>query len=129
MPRKFLGLVLAMAPAIWAHHSFAAEYDVDKPVTITGVVTKVDWENPHMHFYMDVTDDKGNVAHWKFECFPPNMLIRQGWRKDATMMPGQTVTVTAWRARDASNLGQSREITWADGKKLLSGPPANTGGQ
>jgi hypothetical protein len=121
----FLGLLLS-APA-FAHHSFGAEYDDTKPVTITGVVTKLDWENPHIHFYVDVKDDSGNVVQWKFEGFPPNMLIRQGWRRDITMKPGDTVTVFGWRARDGSNFAHSREITWPDGKKMTSGPPASTG--
>ena len=122
----FLGLLLS-APS-FAHHSFGAEYDDTKPVTITGVVTKLDWENPHIHFYVDVKDDTGNVVQWKFEGFPPNMLIRQGWRRDVTMKPGDTVTVFGWRARDGSNFAHSREITWPDGKKMTSGPPASTGG-
>jgi hypothetical protein len=120
------GLLLPAVPAL-AHHSFGAEYDDTKPVTITGVVTKVDWENPHIHFYVDGKDDAGNLVHWKFEGFPPNMLIRQGWRRDITMKPGDTVTVFGWRARDGSNFAHSREITLADGKKMTSGPPASTG--
>jgi hypothetical protein len=112
-----------------AHHSFAAEYDGDKFVTMTGVVIKIDWQNPHMHFYLDVTNPQGEVEHWKLEGFPPNMLVRQGWKKDETMKAGDRVTVTAWLARDGSKLAHSREITWAGGgKKLLSGPPAGTGG-
>jgi hypothetical protein len=120
-----LGLFLAVVPA-FPHHSFGAEYDDAKPVTLTGVITKVDWENPHIHFYLDVKDDAGTVVQWKFEGFPPNMLVRQGWRKD-TMKPGDTVTVFGWRARDGSNLAHSREITFVDGKKMTSGPPASTG--
>ena len=121
-----VGLLISI-PA-FAHHSFGAEYDDSKPVTITGTVTKLDWENPHIHFYVDVKDDSGEIVHWKFEGFPPNMLIRQGWRRDVTMKPGDTVTVFGWRARDGSNFAHSREITWPDGKKMTSGPPANTGG-
>jgi Family of unknown function (DUF6152) len=111
----------------FAHHSFGAEYDDTKPVTVTGVVTKVDWENPHIHFYLDVKDDSGKLVQWKFEGFPPNMLRRQGWTRE-TMKPGDTVSVYGWRARDGSNFAHSREITWTDGRKLTSGPPANTGG-
>ena len=121
----FLGLLLS-APT-FAHHSFGAEYDDTKPVTITGVVTKLDWENPHIHFYLDVEDDAGNIAHWKFLGFPPNMLIRQGWRRE-TMKEGDVVSVYGWRARDGSNFAHSREVTWADGSKKTSGPPASTGG-
>ena len=122
-----IGLVLA-ATSAWAHHSFGAEYDGSKPVTLTGTVTRVDWQNPHIHFYLDVKDENGNVVQWKFEGFPPNMLVRQGWRRDVTMKPGDVVTVFAWRARDGANLAHSREITFSDGKKMLSGPPAGTGG-
>jgi hypothetical protein len=120
-----IGIFLSVP--VFAHHSFGAEYDESKPVTVTGVVTKVDWENPHMHFYIDVKDDSG-VAHWKFEAFPPNMLVRQGWHRDITMKVGDTVTVFGWRARDGSNMAHSRQVTWEDGHKLTSGPPANTGG-
>ena len=119
-------MVLGM-PAL-AHHSFAAEYDGDKFTTFKGVVTKVDWQNPHMHFYVDVTTDKGQVEQWKFEGFPPNMLMRQGWKKDVSLKAGDRITVTAWLARDGSRLAHSREVTWEDGKKLTSGPPAGTGG-
>jgi hypothetical protein len=122
-----IALFAASTPAP-AHHSFAAEYDETKTVTLKGVVTRVDWENPHTHFYIDVKDDNGTVVSWKLEGFPPNMLIRQGWRRDVTVKVGDTITVFGWRARDASNLMQSREITLSDGRKLTSGPPAGTGG-
>jgi hypothetical protein len=123
----FAILFLAAIPA-WSHHSFAAEYDGEKPVTLKGVVTKIDWENPHFHFYIDVKDEQGAIQHWKFEGFPPNMLVRQGWKREVTMKPGDTITVFGWRARDGSNLAHSREITLEDGRKLMSGPPAGIGG-
>jgi hypothetical protein len=123
-----LGLLPGTA-ALSAHHSFAAEYDGAKPVTVSGTVAKIDWTNPHIHFYVDVKDETGKVTQWKFEGYPPNMLIRQGWKRDVTMKPGDTVTVFGWRARSDAALGASREVTFADGSKLASGPPAGTGGQ
>ncbi|HTR37981.1 MAG TPA: DUF6152 family protein [Bryobacteraceae bacterium] len=119
-------LLMAAMP-VWPHHSFGAEYDVNKPVTLTGVVTKIEWTNPHCYFFLDVTDKDGAVTNWKFEGYPPNVLSRVGWRKDVTMKVGDTVTIFAWRARDNATLAHSRYITIKDGKKLESGPPAGTG--
>ena len=110
-----------------AHHSFGAEYDANKPVTVTGVVTKIEWTNPHSHFYLDVTNEKGTVANWKFEGYPPNALYRTGWKREVTMKPGDKVTVFGWRARDGTDWAHAREVTFADGKKLFFGPPAGTG--
>jgi len=123
-----LALVFAaFATPLAAHHSFGAEYDVNQPITLTGVLTKIEWTNPHSFFYMDVTDKDGKVANWKFEGYGPGVLYRLGWKKDVTMKPGDRITVFAWRARDGSNWAHSREITLADGKKLMFGPPAGTG--
>ena len=119
--------VTCLTRPVLAHHSFGAEYDANAPVTLTGVVTKIEWTNHHCHFYLDVTDTKGNVANWKFEGYPPSVLYRTGWKKDVTMMAGDTVTVFGWRARDGGNWAHSREITFADGKKLFMGPPSGTG--
>lgn len=120
------GLLLNSTPS-WAHHSFGAEYDGTKPVTLTGVVSRIEWENPHIHFYLDVKDAAGKVTTWKFEGYPPSVLNRIGWKRGVTMKAGDTVTVFAWRARDGSDQGHSRQVTFADGKKLYSGPPAGTG--
>lgn len=126
----FLALaVLAFSHSLRAHHSFAAQYDSTKPVTLTGTVAKVDWTNPHMHFYVDVKDANGRVTQWTFEGFPPNMLVRQGWKRDVSMKPGDTVTVSGWLARAEANTAAAREVTWADGRTLTSGPPAGIGGQ
>jgi len=116
-----------LVTALLAHHSFGAEYDATKPVTLTGVITKIDWTNPHSYFFIDVKDAKGNVANWKLEGYPPSVLSRTGWRKDVTMKVGDTVTVFGWHARDGSNWAHSRQVTFADGKKLFFGPPAGTG--
>ena len=110
-----------------AHHSFGAEYDANKPITLTGVITRIEWTNPHSYFYLDVTDDKSTVVNWKFEGYPPTALSRTGWKKDVTMKVGDKVTVFGWRSRDDTNLAHSREITFSDGKKLFFGPPAGTG--
>jgi len=110
-----------------AHHSFGAEYDANKPVTVTGVVTKIEWTNPHSFIYLDVKDPKGSVVSWKWEGYPPNVLYRNGWKRDVTMKAGDTITVFGWRARDGTNWAHSREITLSDGKKMIFGPPADTG--
>lgn len=81
------------AAPVLAHHSFGAEYDASKPVTLTGVLTKIEWTNPHSFIYIDVMD-KGVVANWKLEGYPPNVLYRNGWKKDVTMKPGDRITVT-----------------------------------
>jgi hypothetical protein len=112
-----------------AHHSFAAEYDANQPVTVSGTVTKIDWTNPHIHFYVDVKAASGAVTAWKFEGYPPNMLVRQGWKRDVTLKPGDLVTVYGWKAREDPALGAAREITFADGHKMTAGPPAGTGGR
>lgn len=123
-----IALLLARG-AVSAHHSFAAEYDGDKPITLSGTVVKVEWTNPHIHFFLDVKDVNGGVTQWKFEGYPPNMLVRQGWKRDTTLKPGDAVTVFAWRARIEPNMAHAREVTFADGSRLAAGPPAGTGGR
>jgi hypothetical protein len=110
-----------------AHHSFGAEYDANRPITVTGVITKIEWTNPHSYIFMDVTDKNGKVANWKFEGYGPGILHRIGWNKDTTMKPGDRITIFGWHARDGSNWGHSREITLPNGKKMMFGPPSGTG--
>ena len=124
-----LGSGIFAARLAVAHHSFAAVFDGDKPLKMTGQVTDVEWTNPHFHFSIDVKDQAGAVTRWRFEGYPPNMLVRQGWKRDETLMPGTTVTVEGWASRDDAKLGAVRWVTFADGKKLAGGPPAGTGGR
>jgi hypothetical protein len=124
---SLLALVSLFSGPALAHHSFGAEFDANKPITLTGVVTKVEWTNPHSHFSLDVKDDKGRTARWVLTGYTVNALYRTGWKKDVTMKVGDTVTIFGWRARDGSNSAHAREVTFADGKKLFYGPPAGTG--
>jgi len=111
------GVLLAVAPAI-AHHSFAAEYDSKKPVTLKGIVTKVEWMNPHVYFYLDVTDESGNITNWALEMGPPNGLERSGWTRH-TMNIGDEVIVEGTLAKDGSKQANARSVTLAStGKKL-----------
>lgn len=122
-----VGCALLFVVPLHAHHSFGAEYDATKPISITGTLTKVEWTNPHTHFFLEVKEKDGKVVTWKMEGYPPGVLSRTGWKKDVTMKPGDVITVTGWRARDGGDWGHSREITLPDGKKLFFGPPAGTG--
>jgi hypothetical protein len=118
-----LGAVLAAAalPAT-AHHSFPAQYDADKPVTLTGTVTKVEWMNPHILFSIDVKDEKtGEVTNWTLEMGSPNTLMRLGWNRNS-MQAGDIVTVEGFLARDGSHLANARSVMLAsNGKKLFAG--------
>jgi hypothetical protein len=112
-----LSLILAGTPLL-AHHSFAAEYDAKKPIKLKGIITKVDWMNPHVYFYIDVEDEKGNITNWAFEMGPPNGLQRAGWTRN-TMKIGDEVIVDGSLAKDGSKGGNARSVTLAaTGKKL-----------
>jgi len=102
------GLLLVAMPVL-AHHSFQAEYDENKLVTVNGTVTKVAWTNPHVMLNVDVRDDRGNVANWEMELASPNGLLRQGWKLDS-LKPGDQVTVSGYAARDGSHLINARRV-------------------
>jgi hypothetical protein len=114
-----LGLT-ATAARLSAHHSFAAEYDANKPVTITGTVTKLEWMNPHARFYVDVKEADGNITHWNFELGAIPVLLKQGWRKDS-LKAGDEVTVEGSRAKDGSTTGNARSVKLPDGRRVFGG--------
>jgi hypothetical protein len=114
-----LGLMAAAMPA-FAHHSFAAEYDVKKPVTLTGVVTKIQWTNPHARFDISVKDESGGTTIWEFELGSPNGLMRRGWTRSSLKL-GDTVTVTGYLAKDGSKLANARSVSLADGRRIFAG--------
>ena len=114
-----IGFVVASAPAI-AHHSFAAEYDATKPITLKGAVTKIEWTNPHARFYMDVKDDKGTVTNWNLELASPNVLTRQGWTRKSLEI-GDHITVEGSLAKDGSKMANARIVTLGNGKRVFAG--------
>ena len=120
-------LVLVAAMPAAAHHSFGVYFDGSKPVSLTGVVTKVDWRSPHTHLYLDVKDARGGVVNWMLEGYPPNVLARTGWKRNVTVKVGDRISIYGWRARDGSPAAHLREATLADGRRLFFGPPAGTG--
>jgi uncharacterized protein DUF6152 len=124
-----LGLLVSASLAM-AHHSFAAEYDSNKQVTVKGVVQKVAWVNPHAYVFIDVKDENGKVTTWAFESLSPNALARQGWTRNS-LKAGEAVTVDGYLAKDGKPLADgsihanSRLITTADGRKVFVGSSAD----
>lgn len=123
---KLLGVLtiagmLAMTVPASAHHAFAAEYDSNTIVTLTGKISKVEWTNPHIYVHLDVKDPAGKVSTWSVEGYPPNSLKRTGFTR-SLLKEGDTITVTAYKSKDGSNTGAGREVTFSNNTKMFMGP-------
>jgi hypothetical protein len=121
--KKFIGACLVVAAAalpVWAHHSFAAEFDVTKPVKLAGTVTKMEWINPHSWIHMDVKNPDGTVTDWMIEGGSPNSLLRRGFTK-SSLPPGTEIVVEGYQAKDGANRPNGRDLTFPDGRKLFIG--------
>ena len=122
---RILAVSLALALPLAAHHSFEAEYDFNKTMTVTGTVTKMEWMNPHAHFYVDVKGADGKVTNWNMELGALPVLIKQGWRKDS-LKAGDTVTVEGYLPKDGTKaMGNARRVTLPGGKQVFGGTSAN----
>jgi Family of unknown function (DUF6152) len=118
--------VLAVSTAIHAHHSFAAQYDSKKPMKLSGVVTRVEWTNPHVYIYVDSADAKTKkVTNWGFEMGPPHMLQKAGWKRNSLKI-GETVDVEGWMARDGSNNANARRVTRQASGEVLGAASSNS---
>jgi hypothetical protein len=114
------------SPAVEAHHSFAAEYDRDKTITVTGTVTKLEWTNPHARLYVEGKDETGKLLVWDFELGPPNGLMRRGWNRNS-LKQGHTVTVSGFRSKTVAHIANARTVTLSDGRQVFAGSSFDTG--
>lgn len=118
--------LLATALPVFAHHSFAAEYDASKPVELHGTVTKMEWTNPHARIYLAVKDASGAVTEWNLELASPNVLARNGWTRHS-LKEGDVVTVSGSRAKDGNTMANARTVILADGRKVFAGSATDSG--
>lgn len=117
---------LAAAGVLSAHHAFAVEFDAKKQVTLSGVVTKVEWSNPHTYFYLDVKGEDGSTVNWTFETAGPNTLAKLGWHRKSLKV-GDQVTVTGYRARGNPTIASARAVVLADGRRVSAGSSVDGG--
>jgi len=115
-------MLLAGGVRVAAHHSFAAEFDDTKPVKVTGTITKVEWQNPHIWFFIDVKNPDGSVTNWAFSGGAPGQLMRRGITRE-TLKIGSEVVVEGFRAKDASNNGFGQKVTYPDGRNVFTAAP------
>jgi hypothetical protein len=120
------GIAAAGAVSAYAHHSFAAQYDSNKPVKMSGVVTRLEWTNPHVYIFIDVTDASGKVTNWGFEMGPPHMLQKAGWKKNSLAL-GEQIEIEGWLARDGSNHANARRVIRSSTGEVLGA--ASSAGQ
>src|SRR5260370_29395594 len=124
MALLFVWLGLAFAGSAFAHHGFNAEFDASKSMRWVGIVTKVEWTNPHARFYIDVKDANGNVTNWNFEMGSPLQLRRQGWTRDS-LKDGDQVTVDGYHAQDGAKMASAKQIILADRRSVFGQAPSD----